>query len=545
MTTVNARRRWPLVLTLVCSLGLAACNSDDDDDSEPEPEPTPTVRETAQGPVQGTAEDYGYAFKGIPYAAAPVGDLRFAAPEPAPERDATLDATAFGNDCPQSGGAVAGASLNEDCLFLNVYTPDGSTEATHPVMVWIHGGAFVSGSGGASYNPSRLVEEGVTVVTINYRLGALGFLATSTLSAEQGASGNYGLMDQKAALEWVRANIANFGGDPGQVTIFGESAGGHSVLSLMASNRTDGLFHRAIVQSGSYSPAQQPLAVAETGGDSFSTAVGCSDVECLRELSVETILENQGAIAQGSGPIPSYAANSPILTQSIASALGSGNFNKVPVLMGTNRDEYTLFVGLNMVTAGTYPAAAPLSQMEYEGALALTYGDSASTIATQYPRSDYDARLSGYATPDTGRQALAAVGTDSGFACNALVQANQLASEVTTYVYEFADRDAPLNLLPVPPANFDLGASHAFEIIYLLNTEAVMRERGATDAQVSLSEQMIDYWTSFARNGTPNEDQWVSFGSSGELLELNTPSNQPLAAANFSDAHKCAFWGSL
>ncbi|WP_148861296.1 carboxylesterase/lipase family protein [Marinobacter fonticola] len=533
--TFKRSRRWPLVLTLMCSLGLVACGSDDD---EPEPQavPEPTVRETAEGPVKGVEEVYGYSFKGIPYAAAPVGELRFAAPQSAPERDDTLDAGAFGNDCPQSGGAVGEAAVNEDCLFLNIYTPDDSTEATHPVMVWIHGGAFVSGSGGASYNPSRLVEEGVTVVTLNYRLGALGFMASPALSAEQGASGNYGLLDQKAALEWVQQNISHFGGDPEQVTIFGESAGGHSVMSLLVSPQTEGLFHRAIVQSGSYSPDKLALDAAEAKGTDFMSAVGCSDVDCLQALSVETILSNQALVNEGFGPLPIFAPNAPILTQSIRSSLASSAFNKVPVLMGTNRDEYTLFTALSLVPNLD---AAPIPETDYEAEVQKSYGPTlAPMLVNLYPLSDYD-------VADPVRQATAAMATDAGFACSALTMATDLAKEVTTYVYEFADRDAPLNLLPARPANFELGAAHAFEIIYVLNTEEVMRQRGATDAQVALSEQMIDYWTSFAKNGTPNEAQWATFGHSGELLELNTPANQPLAAADFSSAHKCSFWTSF
>lgn len=206
------------------------------------------------------------AFRGIRYAKPPVRELRFAPPQPVEKPTGIVVADKFGSACPQYKSAFGPESLEEDCLFLNVYVPKAG-EGPFPVMVWIHGGAFVAGSGGPEYDPSRLVAQGVVVVTINYRLGPLGFLAHRDLTNEQdGGSGNYGLMDQQLALRWVQDNISTFGGDPNNVTIFGESAGGLSVLSHVVSPKAQGLFQRAIVQSGSYDAISRTLAAAEQAG---------------------------------------------------------------------------------------------------------------------------------------------------------------------------------------------------------------------------------------------------------------------------------------
>ena len=221
-------------------------------------------------------------------------------------------------------------------------------------MVWIHGGALVTGESN-DYNPAKLVEDGVTVVTINYRLGALGFLAHPALADANGQSGDYGLMDQQAALRWVQRNIARFGGDPRNVTIFGESAGGLSMLSQVASPAARGLFSKAIVESGSYNLTQASLASAEAAGQAFAAKAGCSDqtAACLRSLPVSTILANENA----AGYTPNI--NSEVLPQTLKTAFATGDFNRVPIINGTNHDEWRLFVALselegNPVTAANY-----------------------------------------------------------------------------------------------------------------------------------------------------------------------------------------------
>lgn len=524
-------------LLLAAGLGTG-CSSDSKSSSEQPREPDPLVRKTEQGEVRGFASESGdtLVFRGIPYAAPPVGELRFAPPQPPAVRSKIFEATRFGPDCAQAGGVMGAASLNEDCLYLNIYAP--ASGDNHPVMVWIHGGAFIGGSGGTNYDPTRLVAEGVVLVTINYRLGAFGFLAHPALTAEQGGvSGAYGLLDQKAALEWVQANIANFGGDPNNVTIFGESAGGHSVLALVASPITGGLFHKAIVQSGSLLPEQQSLEEAERLGQAVFAE--CENTACLRSLSVEKVLELQAGLSNGIGLVVNYgSALQP--QHSIKSALEAGEFQRVPILAGTNADEYTLFLGIQALD----PTKSPPAPEFYKPAIASLIGQpvdslAVSIVAEAYPLSSYN---------DNVWQALGAIGTDAAFACNALTQAQTLARHnVPVYAYEFADRNAPVTLLPTrpDPAKIELGASHAFELPYIFGSESLFRARGASEEQVELSQTMIRYWTRFAKNGDPNGDddlRWPEFNLDEELMQFRTPLPRRIGSASFDISHHCMIW---
>lgn len=528
------------LLTLLLATGLTiGCSSDNNNRSEadtptpPPAAPDPLLRQTAQGQVRGTTSNDGdmLMFRGIPYAAPPVGELRFAPPAPPAARSTVLEAAAFGASCAQTAGVMGAASTNEDCLYLNIYTP--AEAGTYPVMVWIHGGAFIGGSGGASYPPDRLVAEEMVVVTLNYRLGALGFLAHPALSAEQsGRSGAYGLLDQKQALEWVQQNIANFGGDPANVTIFGESAGGHSVMAQVASPLTAGLFHKAIVQSGSIFPEQITLATAEQLGT--AAFAPCADVACLRALPVEQVLTAQAGLSSGIGLVVNHgSALQP--DNSIATALASGNFQRVPLLAGTNLDEYTLFVGISALTG---PAPAPADYNAEIGELIRQPENSAATlaVAAAYPLADYG---------DNVWQATAAIGTDAVFSCNALKQAQQFTPHVAVYAYEFADREAPLALLPIRPNGIELGAMHAAEIPYFFGTDASFTARGANAEQVALSQTMIRYWTRFARSGNPNggnDANWPDFNAAGQLMWLDTPTPSTTSTTNFNTFHRCAIW---
>ena len=244
--------------------------------------------------MQGKTAARPSEYLGIPYAAPPVGALRWQPPQPAAPWHGIREATSFAPHCAQPGSPFGVASTSENCLYLNVYTPAGARGRNLPVMVWIHGGALVVGESD-DYNPAALVQHGVIVVTINYRLGVFGFLADSALAGRLGGpSGNYGLMDQQAALRWVQRNIGGFGGDARNVTVFGESAGGLSTLAQLVSPGARGLFQRAIVESGSYDLTQASLAEAEAAGAAFAATVGCASntAACLRSLPVSTILDN-------------------------------------------------------------------------------------------------------------------------------------------------------------------------------------------------------------------------------------------------------------
>jgi para-nitrobenzyl esterase len=294
--------------------------------------------DTKNGFVRGLAVPGAYAFLGLPYAAPPTGRLRWRAPQPAPDWKGVRDATGFAPSCPQLPSPfIPAGPTADDCLYLNVYTPalDNRREADHPVLVWIHGGGLTEGAG-RSYDPMKLAAQGTVVVTINYRLGPLGFLAHPALASQPGGpSGNYGLMDQQAALRWVQRNIREFGGDPYNVTIAGQSAGGLSVLAQVVSSGSRGLFQRAIVESGSFALTQQSLATAESVGQAVAAAAGCPDqtAECLRNLPVDLLLNKFPPFA-----IPGVV-DGQVLKESIGSALSAGRFARVPILNGINHDE--------------------------------------------------------------------------------------------------------------------------------------------------------------------------------------------------------------
>ena len=367
--------------------------------------------------MQGIASTTTDEFLGIPYAAPPVGALRWKPPQPT-SWQGVLQAGTLQSPCPQPAGPFAVASNNEDCLTLNVYAPRSASNRL-PVMVWIHGGAFVTGTG-AIYDGSAMAQDGVIVVTINYRLGYLGFLANPALDAESPghASGDYGLMDQQAALRWVRANAAAFGGDPGRITVFGESAGGQSVFDQLASPGAAGLFQRAIIESGAYAVHLPTLAAADAGGVAFAKTAGCSsttDASCLRALPVAAIL------AQETGNSPTQFepnVGTAILPVQPLLAIGLGLFNRVPVLQGSNHDEERLFTALDYDVNGALLAASG-----YAAAIAGLVGPRvAPEAAARYP-------LSSYASPDL---AYSALGTDVAFACPALGFDQLLSRSVAT-----------------------------------------------------------------------------------------------------------------
>ena len=387
---------------------------------------------TADGAVRGRAAAAGGEFLGIPYAAPPVGALRWQPPRPAAPWPGTRAATSYAPHCPQPSGSFGRASTSEDCLYLNVFTPAANKARNLPVMVWVHGGSLRTGESD-DYNPAGLVRDGVVVVTINYRLGALGFLADSALASHPGGpSGDYGLMDQQAALRWVQRNIRGFGGNPGDVTLFGESAGGLSTLAQLVSPGARGLFQRAIVESGDLpaDPAARSPRPNRPGRPSPAKA-GCARTQrpACAASPVSTILADEDP----TGYTPDV--DGAVLTQSIKTALSDGQFNRVPVVIGTNHDEYRLFVAAFQFLGARVTAA------NYQSMIASTLGVSAAiagAIAAQYP-------LSRYPSPPV---ALGAVGTDAIFACHALTAEESLARYVPTYAYEFNDENAPEPFLP-------------------------------------------------------------------------------------------------
>jgi para-nitrobenzyl esterase len=390
-------------------------------------------------------------------------------------------------------------------------------------MVWIHGGAFVVGESDG-YDPVRLVGQDVDVVTINYRLGAFGFLAQPALDGEGHLFANYGLLDQQAALAWVKQNAAAFGGDPRRITIFGESAGGASVLSQLASPLAAGLFSRAILESGSYVNTPD-LPTAEAAGTAFATAVGCPSqtAACLRALPVATILAQEPAQY-----VPTVDGK--ILPLNPKVAVAEGAFNRVPVIDGTNGEEYRLFTALDfdLVSGPITPAAYPAVIAAEVGAAAAPY------VLAEYP-------LSAYASPDLANSAAL---TDGAFSCDALFLDESFVKYVPTFAYEFADLRAPELFLP--PVGFPYEAAHASEIQYLFNLTVPFPQQ-LDQQQQRLAASMVDYWTNFAKLDVPFAGRnalWFPYTAKFQnMIRLDTPVNSTFTG--FNAEHQCTFWNAL
>jgi para-nitrobenzyl esterase len=372
------------------------------------------------------------------------------------------------------------------------------------------------------------------VVTLNYRLGALGLMAHAALTAESGTSGNFGLQDQQAALRWVQRNIEAFGGDPGNVTIFGESAGAVSVHAHMVSPQSAGLFHRAIAQSGGYSLTQPTLATAESEGATFASAVGCADQDlaCLRAVPVATLLGHQSTSPTAYLP----KVDGHVLPMSIGTAFATGQFNRVPVIEGSTHDEFRLFVATSFVLKGI-----PVIPATYTSLIAATLSVSPGTAAAigtfYYPLAAYP----------SAAVALGAVGTDAAFACNTRVAARLLAPFVPTWVYEFNDPNAPQVFLP--NVGFPYGAYHGSELSYLFDVRETVPAPAFTTAQEQLADSMKQYWTQFARGADPNGSgapAWAAYHpvASDVFLSLTGSTPVPFTGTAFAADHKCAVWGS-
>jgi para-nitrobenzyl esterase len=493
------------------------------------------------GPVQGIDVGSGYAFRGLPYAAPPVGDLRWRPPQPPAAWHGVRDASQYAPSCPQPPNPPnlfdPPGPQSEDCLYLNVSTPTLHRNTALPVVVWIHGGGFTE-DGALNYDGTKLAANGVVVVTINYRLGALGFLAHPAFAAEPGgAAGNYGLMDQQQALRWVRRNIDSFGGDPHNVTIAGQSAGGVSVLAHLVSPGSRGLFQRAIVESGAFALNQIPLANAESFAESFADEVGCPDqsAACLRNAPVSTLVSDFPTAA-----IPGVA-DGKVLTESIGSALAAGRFAHVPILDGMNENEELIFVaGLQLaVSNGMFVSAPTPTPATYESVIASVLGVSAaraSAIAAEYPLAAY-----GAFGPDLAPVlALSTLVSDANFACPALQVDNLVSGSVPTFGYEFDDGTAP----PLFTGPFFPIATHSSEIQYLFDQPNAPFASPLSPDQEALAAKMRAAWANFAASGDPSSPAvpWPSFNGSGSVLSLVQP--QPQIDPNFATAHNCSFWAA-
>lgn len=463
------------------------------------------------GSISGTTEDGVCIFKGIPYAAPPVGDLRWKAPQPVIPWDGIRSCKDFGPVCPQRpfpAGSLyhfPAEPQSEDCLFLNVWAPNKPTNTPLPVMVWIHGGGWTRGSGSTFvYDGASLARRGVVVVTINYRLGAFGFLAHPELTAESphGASGNQGILDQIAALEWVQKNIEQFGGNPDQVTIFGESAGSWSVHLLQATPLAKGLFHRAIGQSGARFDTTRQLdeaigdePSAHEQGVSFAEACEVSTLKELRELPAERIVKTSFDTG--------HTVDGYVLPDSVRNIFVHGKQNRVPILIGSNADE---------MTSLSVPALIPKTVDAVTKALTKRMG----VEATEKFRTIY-----GVHNDESAMRAFLQIGGDTSFAAGmrVWVRVNNAAG-ISSYLYYFSH-------VPPSPSPEYFRAYHAGEIAYVFGN-TLDREGTTYDADDrKLSDTMSRYWVNFATTGNPNGEglpEWPEYDSTNEgYIELGDP----------------------
>lgn len=470
---------------------------------------SPTV-EAPAGAMEGSQQGGVRVFKGIPYARPPVGPMRWKPPEKLPAWQGVRKATAFGPACVQPRSRAVSIYTNppekmsEDCLTLNIWAPGQARNL--PVFVWIHGGALVSGYGHeALYDGARMAERGdVIVVSINYRLGILGYLAHPALSSEssEGISGNYGLLDQIAALEWVQRNIAAFGGDPGNVTIAGESAGALSVMYLMASPRARGLFHKAIAQSAYMIATPElkhgrfGLPSAEGAGAQAMTALGAADLAALRDMNAEQL--TQSAATKGYGPWGTVDGK--VLTRQLVDTWDRGEQAPVPMLAGFNEGEIR---SLRILLP-----PAPASAAAYEAAIRERYGDLAEHFLRLYPSSNI------------GESMLAATRDALYGWTSTRLAIGQTAIGQRGYLYLF-DHGYP------EADEKGLHAFHAAELPYVFGTAGSTPPYwprvpdGVADRR--LSAAMMEYWLSFARTGTPSakgQPAWKPYGPDAHYMRF-------------------------
>jgi para-nitrobenzyl esterase len=519
-----------VVLTLASGGTAAAAGSQSVASSDHAGGPIATVE---GGAVRGETEGGVSAFRGLPYAAPPTGHLRWRAPQPPAAWRGVRDATRYAPSCPQKPSLFAPPGpQSEDCLYLNVSTPTLRPAAHRPVLVWIHGGGFTE-DGALNYDGTKLAANGIVVVTINYRLGALGFLAHPAFAARPGGpAGNYGLMDQQAALRWVTRNIAQLGGDPRNVTIAGQSAGGVSVLAHLVSPGSQGLFDRAIVESGAFALTQVSLSSAEAFGTDFANTVVCQDqtASCLRHVPADILVN-----AFPDAAIPGVV-DGKVLTQSIGASLAAGRFAQVPILNGVNHNEELIFVaGLHLaVSGGMFVPAPEPTRATYKSVIASVLGVSAtraSAIAVQYPLGAYPAPV----------VALSTLISDANFACPALQVDRLTSSRVPTFAYQFNDDSAP-PLFAGP--TFPPIATHSSEIQYLFDQPNAPFPATLNPTQETLAATMRAAWANFAATGDPASAtvSWPSFGRSPTVLSLETP--QPSIQTSFATEHHCGFWAT-
>lgn len=475
-----------------------------------------------QGRLEGIVREGVTVYLGIPFAAPPLGELRWKAPQAAPKWDGVRKADTFGRACLQINGAISNLpSPSEDCLTLNVWTPAKSANERLAVMVWIHGGGFTAGTPPeALYHGETLAKKGVVVVSIAYRLGVFGFMAHPGLSAESSrhVSGNYGLLDMIAGLQWVRKNIAAFGGDPGKVTIFGESAGGIAVSQLCASPLTRGLFTAAISESGgSFGPVRaggggagenmQPLSSAEKAGASFAETMGAATIADLRRIPGDRLLEASRGQRGSTWPI----MDGYVVPDDQYTLYEARRYNDVPVLIGYNSDEGLSFGG------------SPKSRDAYIASLER-YGPFAAKLLAVYPWGEGPAVK---AARDLAR--------DSAFGWGTWTWARLQTKTGKSKAYLYYFDQHPDYAADSP--QYGNGSPHAAEVPFVFNHFISRNRPQPTADDLKLSDMMMSYWTNFAKTHDPNGPglpTWPVFneGKPQTMILATTPRAAPIPSEN-------------
>ncbi len=491
--------------------------------------------QTESGLVKGLSEKdtNTCAWHGIPYAAAPVGELRWKAPQPAKQWDGVRDGSRWGARCMQKGemelvNADPSGRMSEDCLFLNVWRP--AQPGKFPVMVWIHGGGYAGGTGNSKmYFGDRMADAGdVVVVTINYRLNAFGFLALSALRTEDPnrSTGNYGSLDQVAALKWVQRNIGNFGGDPGNVTIFGESAGGWSICTMLATPLAKGTFQKAILESGGCEEAE-PMDAGYKKGQGIAEQVGCKndDLACLRKAPAKKILAaTTGGLTAGFNLINHLDGY--LLTDTPLGMIRSGNYNWVPLIAGSNHDEVKVLLLLEKDLKKAQPEEYS-EKMKY-----FDVTDAEIKKLTElYPLNAYDNK------PGNG---YAQIATDAALGCPTylgLAATAKYQKEIYYYRFDFDQMRLGKTI----------GAAHAMELPFVFNSlDRAPMNLLYGPKQKKIAKPLVPviqgYWINFAKTGDPNGPglpAWPKFN-------LNTQQAQvfdtQVRTESAKVADRCAFW---
>jgi para-nitrobenzyl esterase len=492
---------------------------------------------TADGWLKGAVSENAREFLGVPYAAPPVYDLRFAPPEQVQPWQGVRSATAQAPACIQfqPSGVRNGQATSEDCLYLDIYTPAGARPGDKlPVVFWMHGGGNTQGTG-VIYGGQRFASLTNSIfVSVNYRLGAFGWLTLPQLAASPHGPGNYGLLDQIAALKWVVANIGAFGGDAHDVTIDGQSAGSGAVCNMLASPLATGLFQRGILESGPCSSTTPTVTAAEAMAAQFVATAGCTDpstvVSCLRGVEPYAIANHAWTpnlvAAEQQVVIRGATAGTPVLPVPPGQAISSGNWNKVPLIIGNVRSESKLLSAF-----GHFDMTAD----QYVATIKSQYGVNADAVLAHYPASNYP----------TPFYALAAVGTDPGNACRSYWLATRTAPQVPTFEEEFDDPTSP-TLFGFQPPGIDMSNAHSAELAYLWNF--TLGDRPLTNTELALGKQMDRYWGAFAENGDPavrGQVAWPNVTTGSHPVIDFRPTGNTASTTLFPVEHQCDFWATI